>query len=210
MAALTKRKPGSASKGSALKVTGLREHNGEETRNTASYESPTGDLAKASATWRKAMACILIGLALRAFYWSFFSISSLLFVIGIILQLLGFRALRRENTCFKASWVATLVLATEYFSELLIYATLYNSAFFASGFGTALLWITLGLKLSQAFCFWQALACAQKKAGPRQRRHGALRLLSLKGQHAGTEIACGIRTATRSTKARLFLRCSTG
>ena len=73
---------------------------------------PPADLANEFKPWRKAMNRILWGTALTTLTLNFWNLDVIMPAIGIILLLLGYRALRNENSWFKCgyvlSWIHTI------------------------------------------------------------------------------------------------------
>ena len=66
-------------------------------------ELPPAEIAQGVTPWRRAMGRILWGLALTSITLQFWNLQYLLPTIGLVLLMLGFRALRREN-----GWLAAL------------------------------------------------------------------------------------------------------
>ena len=85
--------------------------------------------------------------------------------IRVILQLLGFRPLRRENRWFRACWLLAVLRAALFLPCIVLNATIYSNAVYASSVGTALTYAMLAVQMLLFFCFWQAFRTMQKKAG---------------------------------------------
>lgn len=79
--------------------------------------------------WRKAVNRVLIGLALNTVTFHFLNLDYILPGIGILLMLLGFRALRRENRGFRLCWFVTLFRAADFILWVLLSATIWRTAF---------------------------------------------------------------------------------
>ena len=101
----------------------------------------------------------------------------LLPAIGVILQLLGFRPLRRENRWFRACWLLAVLRAALFLPCIVLNATIYSNAVYASSVGTALAYATVTAQLLLFFCFWRALRAAQQKAGTEVHAGSAAALL---------------------------------
>lgn len=128
-------------------------------------ELPPDDVARDVTPWRRAIGNILGGSALCSITLNFFCLNYLLPTIGVILQLLGFRPLRRENRWFRACWLLAVLRAALFLPCIVLNATIYSNAVYASSVGTALTYAMLAVQMLLFFCFWQALRTMQKKAG---------------------------------------------
>ena len=141
-------------------------------------ELPPAEIAQGVTPWRRAMDRILWGLALTSITLQFWNLQYLLPTIGLVLLMLGFRALRRENGWLAGCFVlAAFRLACTCFL-LVINAALYREVFYA------LPWNSLSVRLFfyavqllQLFCFWQGLRGLQRRAGQPIRTGGAAALL---------------------------------
>ena len=78
---------------------------------SAAPELPPDDVARDVTPWRRAIGNILGGSAMCSITLNFFCLNYLLPTIGVILQLLGFRPLRRENRWFRACWLLAVLRA---------------------------------------------------------------------------------------------------
>ena len=95
-------------------------------------ELPPDDIVKEVTPWRKAMNRSLVGLALTTITLNFLGLNYVLPAVGTILTLLGFRALRGENGWFKGCWMITVVRTACIFASLILNATIYQEAVYAS------------------------------------------------------------------------------
>lgn len=132
---------------------------------SAAPELPPDDVAREVTPWRRAMENILGGSAMCAITLNLLAMNYLLPTIGVILQLLGFRPLRRENGWFRACWLLAILRAALFLPCIVLNATIYGTAVLASPAGTALTYAMLAVQMLLFFCFWQALRTTQKKAG---------------------------------------------
>ena len=108
---------------------------------------------------------------------NFFCLNYLLPTIGVILQLLGFRPLRRENRWFRACWLLAVLRAALFLPCIVLNATIYSNAVYASSVGTVLTYGTVAAQLLLFFCFWRALRAVRQKAGTEVRAAPAAALL---------------------------------
>ncbi len=144
---------------------------------SAAPELPPDDVARDVTPWRRAIGRILGGSALCAITLNFFCLNYLLPTIGVILQLLGFRPLRRENCWFRACWLLAVLRAALFLPCIVLNATIYSNAVYASSVGTVLTYGAVAAQLLLFFCFWRALRAMQQKAGTEIRAGSAAALL---------------------------------
>lgn len=133
------------------------------------------------APWKRALGCILWGMGLTSITVSFFRLQYILPAVGVVLLLLGFRALRRENWCFRLAWLASLGRAACYFASLTSIATPYQLTV-DSPFYLPYSLFTISLQLSQCLFLWLGLRAVQHKAG---RKASAAPAGALLGWYAG-------------------------
>ena len=103
---------------------------------SAAPELPPDDIARDVTPWRRAIGNILGGSAMCSITLNFFCLNYLLPTIGVILQLLGFRPLRRENRWFRACWLLAVLRAALFLPCIVLNATIYSNAVYASSVGT--------------------------------------------------------------------------
>lgn len=144
---------------------------------SAAPELPPDDVARDVTPWRRAIGNILGGSALCSITLNFFCLNYLLPTIGVILQLLGFRPLRRENGWFRACWLLAVLRAALFLPCIVLNATIYSNAVYASSVGTALTYGTVAVQMLLFFCFWRALRAVRQKAGTEVRAGSAAALL---------------------------------
>ena len=126
---------------------------------------PVPDLTREINPWRKAFRRILWGLALNNITLHFLMLQYILPTLGVILLLLGFRTLRRENGCFKAGWVLTVIIGVHRLLSLAVGATIWNGAFTASALCQVLNYAVFFVTLAQILCLRAGLRAVQRKAG---------------------------------------------
>lgn len=141
-------------------------------------ELPPDDVVKEVTPWRRAMNRILTGLALNLITLNFLNLNFILPTIGLLLLLLGFRALRRENGWFKGCYILTILRLAYVLPTLVLNATVYQSAFYASPVIPFLTALNLALMFAVLFCFWRGLRAVQKKAGLPGQSAGAAALMA--------------------------------
>ena len=86
-------------------VNNLNEQEFDSMLQSSMAELPPDDIAYEVTPWRKAINRILTGFALGAITLNFLGLNYLLPAIGMILTILGFRTLRKENKWFNACWI---------------------------------------------------------------------------------------------------------
>ena len=147
------------------------------------------DIVQEVTPWRKAMGNIIGGSGMCAITINMLQLNVLLPTIGVILQLLGFRSLRRENRWLGACWVLALLRVVLFLPVLVVDATIYREVFYSSGAAKLAVYGSVGTQLLLFFCLWRGLRAAQKKTGlpVRGQRFGPGRVCRLGGGgfHAG-------------------------
>jgi len=140
-------------------------------------ELPPDDVARGVTPWRKAVNRILTGFALCAVTLNFWGLNYLLPAIGMLLTLLGFRALRRENPWLRTCWILTVVRCVYYFAYLILNATIYRNAFSPSAVGSVVDAGSIALQFVLYFSLWKGLRAVQIKAGLEPHAGGAAALI---------------------------------
>jgi len=128
-------------------------------------EPPPDDIVAEVTPWKKAMNRVLTGLALSVITLNFLALNYILPAIGLILMLLGFRTLRRENGWFCSCYAVCLVKAAYFFPSLILNATTYQSIVSALPVYRYLTAASLVLTLIQFFCLWRGIKAVKRKAG---------------------------------------------
>ena len=146
-------------------VNNLNEQEFDSMLQSSMAELPPDDIAYEVTPWRKAINRILTGFALGAITLNFLGLNYLLPAIGMILTILGFRTLRKENKWFNACWIITVVRSAYYFPTLIINTTIYQSTFYASSIASVLNVLNMAIIFLLYTCFWKALRTVQDKAG---------------------------------------------
>lgn len=138
---------------------------------------PPKDVVKRVTPWKRAMRWLLAGMALTTLTLNVLYLNLLLPAIGMVLLLLGFRALRRENRWFGACY-AVAVLRTAYVcADLVLNTTIWQRAVHASSQAGVLSGLSLALLFVEFFCLWRGLRAVQQKAGETPRAWNAAALM---------------------------------
>lgn len=140
-------------------------------------ELPPDDIVYEVTPWRKAINRILTGFALGAITLNLVGLNYLLPAIGMILALLGFRALRKENHWFRACWNLTLVRCAYFFPTLILNTTIYQKSFYASVLSSILNVVNIIIIFALYISFWKALRAVKEKAGLEPHAGGAAALI---------------------------------
>lgn len=120
---------------------------------------PTDALVASITPWRRAVRRILVGMGLCGVTLKLFLLDYILPAVGMVLILLGFRSLRRENRWFTAGYavaVARTILNTWHLMASAAVAQLQPG------------WLTgvgLTLTILQALCVWGGFRAVRQKAG---------------------------------------------
>lgn len=126
--------------------------------------------------WRRATNMIFIGMALSVITLNFLMLQYILPLIGMVMAMLGFRALRAENVYFKACFVLSAADLCVNVPILAVNATVYASEFNASDALKLLTLAFAALKLLILLLMRKGFAAVQQKAG-RERSTGAVSAL---------------------------------
>lgn len=139
----------------------MNEHDFDALLESSASELPPDDVAHDVTPWRRAMNQILTGFALGVVTVSILRLEIFLPAVGAVLQILGFRSLRRENRWFTACWVLSLLRGTILLPALVLNATIWQTAFYAA-VGSRLSYVGISLQLALVFCFWRAVKDARR------------------------------------------------
>lgn len=153
------------------------EKNFETTFEKNISDLPPGDPAGGITPWEEAMGRVLTGMVLCAITLNFLCLDYILPALGMVLSLLGFRTLRRENKWFGICFLITVVRAAYFFPMLILNTTTIPEILFTSLVTWVLTTVNLLLLLAQFFCLWQGLRAAQRKVNLPQQAGGAAALI---------------------------------
>ena len=141
----------------------------DELVESASTELPSeNDVVREITPCRKAMNRVIIGLALSTFTLNFLYLNYILPTIGIVMMLLGFRYLHRENGGFMACWILSIIRALYIFPWLIINATIWRNVILESEIAMIFTYIHTGVILLIILCMRFGFSSIQKKAGIKQ------------------------------------------
>ena len=87
---------------------------------------PPDAIVTAVTPFRAAMMRVLWGLALSTLTLNFLSLNYILPAIGLLLLLLGFRALRRDNAYFDVCFLLTVIRSVYFYVSLVMHTTIYG------------------------------------------------------------------------------------
>ena len=128
-------------------------------------ETPPEDIVAEITPWKKAANRVLAGMALCAITLNFLCLNYILPAVGIVLQLLGFRALRRENKWFNACFAVTIIRAAYFFPTLVLNTTIFHATILTPSVTSALTAASVVLMLAEFVCLWQGLRAVKAKVG---------------------------------------------
>ena len=138
---------------------------------------PPDDVVEDVTPWRKAMSRVLIGMALCAITLNFWCLNYILPAVGMVLSLLGFRSLWRENKWFRNCFIITVIRAAYFFPMLILNTTIIQSTIFTPQVTSVLTVANLLLLLVEFFCLWRGLRAVQRKVNLPPRAGGAVALI---------------------------------
>lgn len=125
----------------------MTERDFDKLLETAAEEGLPDDIVQEVTPWRKAMGNIIGGSGMCAITINMLQLNVLLPTIGVILQLLGFRSLRRENRWLGACWVLALLRVVLFLPVLVVDATIYREVFYSSGAAKLAVYSSAGTQL---------------------------------------------------------------
>ncbi len=127
-------------------------------------QRPPEDIVEGVTPWRHAMNRILWGIALTTLTLNVWCLDAILPAIGMLLMLLGFRTLRRENRAFRAGFALTAARAAILYPTLLWQATIWDMPG-GEGTMTMLTGLNLLLQALHLICLGCGLAAVRREAG---------------------------------------------
>ena len=129
--------------------------------DSVSGQPPT-DIVTDVTPWRKAIKRALASIALSAITLNYLALDYIMPAVGLILSILGFRALRRENIWFRGCWHITLIRTAIMLPLLAFNATIFQSTLPVF---SVLRLVIMALQFLLAFCLWRGFLAVQRKAG---------------------------------------------
>lgn len=128
-------------------------------------ELPPDDITEDVTPWRRAMNRILFGFALCVITIKILGLDYILPAVGMVLLLLGFRTLRRENGWFGVCFVIAVLRTLDFFADFILNSTIYKSEILTPDIQSIDTAVVIALLLVQILCFWRGLCAVKRKAG---------------------------------------------
>lgn len=138
---------------------------------------PPDEVVEKVNPFRRAVSRVLIGMALCTLTLNFWGLNYILPTVGMVLSLLGFRALRRENGYFTACFVLTLLRCAYFFATIVLNAFSCRDEFVPDYIVDSLAQAFFAAQMLGLFCLWLGLRAVQRKAGLPPKAGGVLALL---------------------------------
>lgn len=126
---------------------------------------PSDTLVEDITPWRKAMNRILWGLGLMTVTLNFWNLDTILPAMGMVLMLLGFRALRHENGWFRAGFILAVIRSLWLLASIFLNATIYSSEIGNSNAAGLCTYAMLTVGFFHLICLRGGIRAVQKKAG---------------------------------------------
>lgn len=127
--------------------------------------APSEEMVHQVNPWRKAMNRVLWGLGLVTITLNFFQLQYILPAIGLILMVLGYRALRRENRWFMTAYILTILRTVWFLFNFFMDTTIFGSEISASTPVVVGLYGMLVLNFVEILCLRNGMGAVQRKAG---------------------------------------------
>lgn len=143
----------------------MNDHDFDAMLTESISELPPDDIAADVTPWRRAMNRILFGFALCAITLNILGLNYILPAIGMVLLLLGFRTLHRENGWFGACYGIAVLRALDFFADFILNSTIYKNEILTPDIQSAGNAVAVALLLIQILCFWRGLCAVKRKAG---------------------------------------------
>ena len=135
------------------------------------------DVVAGVTPWKKAMNRVLIGMALYTIELNFWYLNFIFPAIGMVLSLLGFRTLRRENKWFRNCFIITVIRTAFVFPMLILNTTIIQSTVLTSSIASVQTIVNIILLIVEFFCLWSGLRAVQRKVNLPPRAGGAVALI---------------------------------
>ena len=145
--------------------SGTEDQNFEAFLESTFEATPPDEVVNRVTPWRGAINRILAGMALTTVTLNFLNLNYILLTVGLLLSLLGFRALRDANRWFRVCWGLTIVKLALSLPELVWNATIFQAAIRASPLYT--IWMAAGIFVTFLlyFCLWRGFLAIQRTVG---------------------------------------------
>lgn len=126
---------------------------------------PSDELVDAVNPWRTAMNRILWGMGLVTITLNFLALDAILPAIGMVLMLLGYRTLRKENRWFGLGYVLVILRTIWLLVHIFWDATIYSGEFNASNVAITGRYFQIVIGFLHLICLRGGIRAVQKKAG---------------------------------------------
>lgn len=126
---------------------------------------PPDEVARAVTPWRRPMERLIWGLALTGVTLRFAGLQYWLPAAGVLLCLLAFRTMRRENVWLRAGWVLSGAYAGATLALLILNAFLWRASDIGQAVTAALTVLCRVAQLGQLVCLWRGLGRVRRAAG---------------------------------------------
>lgn len=126
---------------------------------------PDQTLADSIDPWHSAMDMVLWGLGLTTLTLNFLNINFFQSAIGMIMLVLGFRTLRKDNGWFMAAYVVSLLRTGLFLFTSFINTTIYAGDLLSAGWENLLSLLSMLLIYLIYLCLWGGFRAVQRKAG---------------------------------------------
>ncbi len=131
-------------------------------KSASHMDQPPAEVVENVTPWRRAMERIITGTALNMLTLNFLYLQYILPTIGLVMLLLGFRALRRENRWFAAAYGISVYRCTFMVLSLILNATIYTVP---EAVSEPLAAVNIAAQLLVYVCLWRGILAVQRKAG---------------------------------------------
>lgn len=151
----------------------------EELLSVSMGDAPPESVVDDVTPWKRAMSRVVAGLALCTITLNFLGLNYILPAIGVVLMLLGFRSLRRENGWFMTCYVISMLrTATVFVSLILNTVTTARVEISIPRVDEILTVSVLILKFVLFFCLWRGIIGVQRKSSEAEpKANGAVALM---------------------------------
>lgn len=150
----------------------------EELLSVSIGDAPPESVINDVTPWKMAMSRVVAGLALCTITLNFLGLNYILPAIGVVLMLLGFRSLRRENGWFMTCYVISIIRTATVFVSLILNTVTTARVEIPSPRVDEILTVSvLILNFVLFFCLWRGILAVQRKsseAEPKAKGAGAL------------------------------------
>lgn len=127
--------------------------------------TPPDAVAKGVTPWRRAVRRVLFGMTMNLITLNFLNLNSILPGIGLLLCLVGFRALRKENKWFCACFFLTILKCIYYLSETVFKASIYRENIYQTDAMQIAAAANVLVLFLLCICLWNGFQTVRKKSG---------------------------------------------